>query len=141
MKNSRVDHWNKVRETKVKPMFAIKKILVCELDVSKDCARASFLGFAHRHERSWYYDCPELLHDFTQVVLACQPCHKYLDDPMNADYKEQVFMQKRGKENKPENKPIKTKRATWMKSRTCKFCKRINPGMAQCPNCKNWDIS
>lgn len=138
MKSKKVEYWNHGRETKLKPMFQLKRITTCEINIEGRCVHNNFLGFAHRHERDFFNDCPELLFDFTQVLLACQPCHDYIDT--HRDEREKIFMQKRGKENKPENKVVKSKKADWMKPRICKHCKAHNPGMAMCPNCKKFDM-
>ena len=68
---------------------------ICELRF-EGCAGGLFLGFAHRHERDWYYKTPELLSKFNQTILACSGCHQKMDD--DKELREQVFIRLRGNE-------------------------------------------
>jgi hypothetical protein len=70
--------WNDERK-KLKVLFESLGITHCEI-MLPGCWFNNALGFAHRHKRKWYYDKPELLGDFNQVLLACNICHDKIED-------------------------------------------------------------
>jgi len=80
----------------LREIFWEKGIMSCEL-MFKGCLGTLFTAFAHRHKRVWYYDKPELLIDFNQVVLACQHCHDKIEH--NKKLTEEVFEKLRGEDN------------------------------------------
>mgnify|MGYP001321700430 CR=1 FL=1 len=65
------------------------------------------LSVAHRHERWWYKNRPELLTDISQVITLCTGnsyitrgmggCHTWYDT--NKEARERLFMKKRGNEH------------------------------------------
>lgn len=68
----------------------------CELRF-KDCLFNNFLTFAHRHKRDWYKSKEniKLLSDFNQTILACQSCHRKIED--NKKLSEEMFEKLRNK--------------------------------------------
>jgi len=87
--NKRMKQWKYIRDTKIIPMFREKEIESCELILNRKCTGTLFTGFAHRHNRSWYYRNPKLLEDFKHVILCCVECHAILD--RNKDFREKKF--------------------------------------------------
>lgn len=65
---------NQKTNKQLKQLFLDKGITNCER-----CGNDNFLSFAHKHKRRWYYDKPELLADFNQVLLLCIPCHQQIE--------------------------------------------------------------
>jgi len=70
---------NQKANKKLKELFFDKDITTCEIGL-EGCLNHSFLGFAHRHKRIWYYNKPEKLWDFNEVCLACVSCHLKLEN-------------------------------------------------------------
>ena len=62
----------------------------CELRL-EGCTWNSFLTFAHRHKRRWYYGQEELLTDRNEWRLACINCHEKIE--YDRDLTEEVFQQ------------------------------------------------
>jgi len=91
--NKRAKYWIKIRKEVVIPMFKEKGIESCELRFI-GCTGKLFTGFAHRHERSWYYCKPDALGDFNQILLICSTCHLILDT--RKELKEMKFKELRG---------------------------------------------
>ena len=90
---------------KIAQMWVDKGIDYCEA-----CTILNDLGFlewqclqassnAHRHSRVWYRAKPEYLWKFEQVIRACIPAHKFLDD--NPAIRKEVFILLRGVEEIP----------------------------------------
>lgn len=80
---NRERQWKQIRDV-LKERFYADGRTTCELGF-KGCMIDSFLGFAHRHPRSWYYrkdkdEEARLLGSRDQVLLSCQHCHMILDD-------------------------------------------------------------
>jgi hypothetical protein len=86
---------NKQANRELKKLFIEKEINYCEADVSILCIN-SWLTFAHRHKRRFYYNKPELLKDFKQVILSCINCHQILEG--DKVLTETTFMRLRGDE-------------------------------------------
>ena len=63
---------------KIAEMWEYEQINYCEIGLP-GCMRTWPLQNVHRHRRNWYYNQPELLWDFNQVVRGCQVCHEQLD--------------------------------------------------------------
>ena len=68
----------------------------CELGF-EGCTGSLYLGFAHRHQRHWYYQRPELLSSYEQTILVCTECHDKIE--RNDELTKQVFLRLRGVEN------------------------------------------
>ena len=71
----------------------------------ENCGAKWPLTPAHRHERSWYKNRPELLWSLSQVIVLCTSaklhkgfggCHTYLDT--HKDELETLFRKVRGEE-------------------------------------------
>lgn len=92
--NKRAKYWIKIRKEVVIPMFKEKGIESCELRLSPLCTGSLYTGFAHKHERYWYYRRRDLLGDFRQVLLTCVQCHALLD--MRKELKQKKFKELRG---------------------------------------------
>lgn len=56
----------------------------------------SFLQRAHRKKRKWYYTKgrEHLLHSHNHVLLACDACHKVIEN--DSELTEKVFIRLRG---------------------------------------------
>jgi hypothetical protein len=93
IKNKRMKAYARIRP-KIIQMFIEKGITRCELMLD-GCLGDFALAPAHRHKRGWYYERPELLGDFFEVVLACVNCH----DKIEFDKKltEEMFIKIRDK--------------------------------------------
>ena len=91
----RTKYWIKCRE-ELKKEFERRGIIRCECQFPR-CHNNNFLGFAHRHKRRWYYDKPELLKSFNQVILACNQCHNRLEQ--SRELTELTFKRLRGNES------------------------------------------
>ncbi len=99
-KESAMEEWERVKRTKLKPLYAQKGIECCELDselVPHVCTRNWYTGFAHRHGRTWYKNRKHLLGAWEQTIMACQNGHDILDKVTRNH--EQVFMKLRGAEH------------------------------------------
>ena len=72
----------------LKKEFTELGITKCEVGLSK-CMANFALSFSHLHKRVWYYDCPELLSDIQQVVLAYASCHAQME--VSEQLTEEVF--------------------------------------------------
>ena len=83
--------YNDRKELKID--YERRGIVFCELKLN-GCFGDNYLGFAHRHKRSWYYKHPELLKDFNQTLLACAPCHDKIED--DKELTEKMFKKLRG---------------------------------------------
>ncbi len=79
--------WEKHREN-LKKEYYDKGITTCELRLP-GCWINNALGFAHKHKRSWYLDCPDLLGSFNETLLACNPCHSIIEN--NKELTEKMF--------------------------------------------------
>jgi len=73
----------------LKDLFTDKEITRCEL-----CQSPFILSWHHRHKRMFYRSCPELLHEFNQVILVCAKDHDELE--RDKEYSKEVFMRLRG---------------------------------------------
>ena len=80
---------------KLKKIYLDKEITTCELRLN-GCVNNFALGFAHRHKRNWYKHNPDLLMDFNQTILACQPCHEKIE--YDKQLTQTMFGRLRGKE-------------------------------------------
>lgn len=66
---------------RLKKIYAEKGITECEIRLP-GCLKNWGLGFAHKHKRKDYYQCPEMLGNFYQTILACSSCHDKIEhDP------------------------------------------------------------
>ncbi len=74
----RTKAWNTER-AKLKKLYEQKGITSCELRLSPSCTGASYLSFAHRHKRHYYYSGDKSLSDFKQTVIACIACHQAIE--------------------------------------------------------------
>lgn len=87
---------------KIKEMFLKKGIDRCEAcpvlhklgHLNWQCLQAS--SNAHRHSRIEYRKNLNKLYDYKQVIRACIPSHKFMDE--NKEVREQVFLVLRGEE-------------------------------------------
>ena len=94
MAGNRTKEWIEARK-KLVVLYKSKRITKCEVGF-EGCWKNNALGFAHRHKRSFYLDCPELLGSFEQTILACNPCHDRIE--YDRDLTEKVFLKLRGEE-------------------------------------------
>jgi len=78
---NRTKYWSK-QVKKLTKEFESKGVTTCEIRLP-GCWINNTLGFAHKHKRRWYYDKPELLGDFNQVLLACTSCHQKIENNKN----------------------------------------------------------
>ena len=76
----------------LKQLFEDKGITECEIRLT-DCWRNNALSFAHLHKRDWYRnkERKHLLWDFSQVILACVPCHQIFDYDISKDEFNSIF--------------------------------------------------
>lgn len=75
-------------DAKLKDVFQEKGIMSCELRL-RGCTGNLFLTPAHRHKRIWYKGNPELLWDYSQVILSCLNCHNVIE--YNRELTEEMF--------------------------------------------------
>lgn len=73
-------HWNEGRKN-LKLLFYKHNIKTCELKVENICIGNNYLGFAHIRRR--FKLTTEEIIDHKKVVLACQPCHSFVDFTSN----------------------------------------------------------
>lgn len=114
-KKSRVNTWNRIRKSVLKPMFEGKGIIYCEVTkwefergniTEKEAKKRNFnLSFHHRHKRDWYKQFTreteeKLLGSFDQVLLVGQYYHQLIE--YDADLTEYYFRVLRGQESLPE---------------------------------------
>jgi 5-methylcytosine-specific restriction endonuclease McrA len=83
---------NKQANIKLKKLFEDKHH-TCEMCLA-GCMGDFGLSFAHRHKRRYYKKCPEMLSDYSQVVLACASCHDKTE--YNRELNDAVFQYLRG---------------------------------------------
>lgn len=95
----RDQEWQRIRRGVWEMFSRWKAITVCELRISQHCTLYYNKSFAHRHKRRWYYDKPELLGDFNQVILACTACHDMIE--YDRELSDEVFRQLRDEREKP----------------------------------------
>lgn len=69
---------NLAANRKIAELWELHSINYCEARL-EGCLGNWPLQNAHRHRRNYYYDKPELLSDFNQVIRACQNCHQLMD--------------------------------------------------------------
>ena len=96
-RGKRTKAWENDR-IRLKKEFKRRRIFYCELKFDV-CWNGQALSFAHRHKRHWYFAHPELLSDFTHVILACIPCHNIIEK--DAKLTEEKFMELRGPQKNP----------------------------------------
>lgn len=84
---------NLTANRKLKELFENTDKRSCEIRLD-GCMGTFGLSFAHRHKRIWYRRQPELLSDYSQVVLACAYCHNRIEQDKNLT--EKVFSLLRG---------------------------------------------
>ena len=63
---------------KIKEIWEREGIDRCEIKLP-GCLGNWTLQNCHKHKRSWYIDCPELLYSFKEVVRGCQNCHDKIE--------------------------------------------------------------
>lgn len=78
---------------KLKELFTEMGVRECKAKLAT-CLKNNFLSWHHRHPRSWYYQCPELLSDWGEVILICLNCHNRLTSDKKLN--EEVFKRLRG---------------------------------------------
>lgn len=89
-KGKKTRAWEKARK-ELKWLFLNKNITTCEVGW-EGCTHNDFLSFHHRHKRSFYDTHPDLLGEFSQVLLLCTSCHHLLEyDKVLSDAKFEQF--------------------------------------------------
>lgn len=96
-KESNVERWARVRADPKKEFLdkGITTCEVCHVIGKKDkCWLNNGLSFHHRYKRIYYDKYPELLGDFSHVVLACPVGHEAVE--YDRELNRKVFKELRG---------------------------------------------
>ena len=83
----KTNDWIKTRR-QLSAEFAERGITSCELRISPDCKRDSWLSFAHSRKRRFITTEEQL----REVGLACIPCHVELDERMSHEEMEEAVL-------------------------------------------------